>query len=75
MGDLPRSGARRLAFAVALLASAAIYAYSLFGIAATGSTLRAATDRQAPDRPVPVSYERANDDCEEWTGEVRGVRL
>ncbi len=74
MGDLLRSHARRLAFAVALLASAAIYAYSLLGIAATETTLRAAADTQAPDRSVAVSYE-TNDDCEGWTGEAGRVRL
>jgi hypothetical protein len=51
-----RSRARRPAFLVALLASAAAYAYSLFGIAATGDELRSAVEAQSAKRAVAVSY-------------------
>jgi hypothetical protein len=56
----------RTAFLVALLVSAAVYAYSLAGIAATGDELRSAVSAQATERPTPVSYRTWDDgkgDC------------
>jgi hypothetical protein len=47
---------RRTAFLVALLVSAAVYAYSLAGIAATGDELRSAVSAQTAERSTPVSY-------------------
>jgi lipopolysaccharide export LptBFGC system permease protein LptF len=51
-----RSRIRRPAFLVALLVSAAAYAYSLLGIAATGDELRSAVEAQSAKRAVAASY-------------------
>jgi hypothetical protein len=51
----------RPAFLVALLVSAAVYAYSLFGIAATGEELRSAVQAESAARPVPVTYRTWDD--------------
>jgi hypothetical protein len=69
---------RRTAFVVALLASAAVYAYSLVGIAATGDDLRSAVSAQATDRAAPVSYRTWDDgrgDCPASAEPVSSVRL
>ena len=60
------SRVRRPAFLVALLVSAALYAYSLVAIASTGSELRSAVSAQAGDRSTNVSYRppsQDHDDC------------
>ena len=60
------SRVRRPAFVLALLVSAALYAYSLVGIAGTGNELRSAVSAQGSARSTPVSYERPSqdrDDC------------
>lgn len=60
------SRVRRPAFVLALLVSVALYAYSLAGIAGTGSELRSAVSEQVSARSAPVSYERPSqdyDDC------------
>lgn len=60
------SRVRRPVFLLSLLVSAALYAYSLAGIAGTESKLRSAVRSQGSDRSTPVSYERPaqdHDDC------------
>jgi hypothetical protein len=60
------SRVRRAAFLLALLVSTVLYAYSLVGIAGTGSELRSAVRAQASDRSASVSYQPASqnhDDC------------
>jgi hypothetical protein len=60
------SRVRRPAFLLALLVSAALYAYSLLGIAGTESDLRSAVRAQTSERWTPVSYPQSNqshDDC------------
>lgn len=56
------SRVRRPAFLLALLVSAALYAYSLAGIADTGGALRSAVKAQPNDRPTPVSYQQPSQD-------------
>jgi hypothetical protein len=59
---------RRAAFLVALLVSAAAYAYSLAAIAGTGSELRSYVSERPVERSAPVSYHPATDsreDCPE----------
>jgi hypothetical protein len=60
------SRVRRPAFLLALLVSAALYAYSLAGIAGTGGQLRSAVSAQVSARSTPVSYQpesQAGYDC------------
>jgi hypothetical protein len=60
------SGVRRAAFLVALLMSAAAYAYSLGAIAGTGGELRSAVRAQSAERSAPVVYRPAtghHEDC------------
>jgi hypothetical protein len=57
---------RRAAFLVALLVSAAAYAYSLAAIAGTGSELRSYVSERSVERSAPVSYHSETDtrgDC------------
>jgi hypothetical protein len=51
------SRVRRYALLVALLASAALYAYAVAGIAGTGGDLRAAAIAERSERAVPAAYE------------------
>lgn len=51
------SPVRRAAFLVALLVSAVVYAYSLAGIAGTGSELRSLVRAQSVERSAPVTYQ------------------
>ena len=53
------SRVRRAAFLVALLLSAAAYAYSLGGIIGTGSELRSVVNAQSVERSAPVVYDPA----------------
>jgi hypothetical protein len=53
------SRVRRAAFLVALLLSAAAYAYSLGGIIGTGSELRSVVNAQSVERSAPVVYHPA----------------
>jgi hypothetical protein len=48
---------RRPALLVALLASAALYAYAVAGILGAGGDLRAAAIAQRSERAVPAAYE------------------
>jgi hypothetical protein len=69
---------QRTAFLVALLVSAAVYAYSLLGIAATGDELRSAVSAQATERSTPVSYRTWEDgtgDCPASAEPDSSVRL
>jgi hypothetical protein len=50
------SRVRRPAFLIAFLVSAALYAYSLVGIAGTESQLRSAVSAQPSERSTAVSY-------------------
>jgi hypothetical protein len=54
-------GLRRLGFVMALLVSAATFAYSLTGIVSAGDDLRSARATQAKERQAPVSYERCRE--------------
>ena len=54
-------GLRRLGFVLALVFSAATFAYSLTGIVSAGDDLRADRARQGKERPAPVSYERCRE--------------
>jgi hypothetical protein len=55
------SAARRAVFLVALLVSAAAYAYSLAAIAGTGSELRSFVSARSVERSAPVVYHPATD--------------
>ena len=60
------SRVRRPAFLLALLVSAALYAYSLAGIAGTQSDLRSAVKSRESERLAPVSCgspSHGHDDC------------
>ena len=60
------SRVRRAAFAIALLVSAAVYAYSLAGIMGTGSELRSLVSAQSIERSAPVVYQpktETHEDC------------
>ena len=58
-------GLRRLAFVLALLFSAATFAYSLTGIVSAGGELRSVRATQAKERPAPVSDERCREQRDE----------
>ena len=65
---------RRAAFLVALVVSAAVYAYSVAGIMGTGSELRSVVSARSVERSAPVSYHPATDrdrDCPYSTGASR----
>jgi hypothetical protein len=65
---------RRAAFLVALVVSAAVYAYSVAGIMGTGSELRSVVSARSVERAAPVSYHPATDrdqDCPYSTGASR----
>jgi hypothetical protein len=69
---------QRTAFLVALLVSAAVYAYSLLGIAATGDELRSAVSAQTTEQSTPVSYRTWDDgrgDCPASAEPDSSVRL
>jgi hypothetical protein len=72
-----RSRAQRLAFLVALLVSAAAYANSLLGIAATGDELRSAVEAQSAKRAVAASYRALDtgDGCPASAERTPSVRL
>ena len=53
------SRVRRAAFLVALLVSAAAYAYSVGGIMGTGSELRSVVSAESVERSAPVMYRSA----------------
>lgn len=60
------SRVRRAAFVVALVVSAAVYAYSVAGIMGTGSELRSVVSAQSGERSAPVIYHPATErdrDC------------
>ena len=62
----PRAtGLRRLGFVLALLFSAATFAYSLTGIVSAGGDLPSAAVPAAKERPAPVSYERCREHRDE----------
>ena len=68
------SRVRRAAFLVALLVSAAAYAYSVAGIMGTGSELRSVVSAQSVGRSAPVIYHPATEryqDCPYSTGASR----
>jgi hypothetical protein len=50
------SRVRRAVFLVALLVSAAVYAYSVAGIMGTGSELRSVVSAESAERSAPVLY-------------------
>jgi hypothetical protein len=65
------SRVRRHAFLLSLLVSAALYAYSLAGIAGTEGQLRSAVSAQVRERSTPVSYQPASQadyDCPDRAG-------
>lgn len=55
------SRVRRAAFVVALLVSAAVYAYSLSAIAGTGGELRSLVKAESVERSTPVMYRPATE--------------
>jgi hypothetical protein len=55
------SRVRRGAFLVALLVSAAVYAYSLSAIAGTGGELRSLVKAESVERSAPVIYRPATE--------------
>jgi hypothetical protein len=55
------SRVRRAAFLVALLVSAAVYAYSLSAIAGTGGELRSLVKGRSVERSAPVMYHPATE--------------
>jgi len=60
------SRVRRAAFLVALLVSAAVYAYSVAGIMGTGSQLRSVVSAESAERSAPVLYRppgETHEDC------------
>ena len=57
----PHSPVRRATFLVALLVSAAAYAYSLAAIAGTGSELKSFVSARSVERSAPVVYHPATD--------------
>lgn len=59
-----QSRVRRAAFPVALLVSAAVYAYSLAGIMGTGSELRSLVSARSVERSAPVVYRPATESRE-----------
>jgi hypothetical protein len=68
------SRVRRAAFVVALLVSAAVYAYSVAGIMGTGSELRSVVSAQSVERSAPVTYHSAtgrHQDCPYSAGASR----
>jgi hypothetical protein len=72
------SRVRRPAFLLALLVSAALYAYSLLGIAGTETQLRSAVSAQGSERAAPVSYRPASQahyDCPDRAGDSPALRL
>jgi hypothetical protein len=72
------SRVRRPAFLLSLLVSAALYAYSLAGIAGTEGKLRSAVKAQASERSTPVSYQQpsqAQDECPARDDAAPAVRL
>jgi hypothetical protein len=52
---------RRAAFLVALVVSAAVYAYSVAGIMGTGSELKSVVSAPSVERSAPVSYQPATE--------------
>ena len=68
------SRVRRAAFAIALLVSAAVYAYSLAGIVGTGGELRSLVNARSVERSAPVVYRPAtgtDEDCPYQAGAGR----
>ena len=59
------SRVRRAAFLVALLVSAAVYAYSVAGIMGTGSELKSAVSAERVGRSAPVLYHPPGDTGED----------
>ena len=58
------SRVRRAAFLVALVVSAAVYAYSVAGIMGTGNELRSVVSARSVERSAPVIYHPDRDqDC------------
>ncbi len=55
------SRVRRAAFLVALLVSAAVYAYSLSAIAGTGGELRSLVKARSVERSAPVVYHQGTE--------------
>jgi hypothetical protein len=54
------SRVRRAAFVVALVVSAAVYAYSVAGIMGTGGELRSVVRAQSVERSAPAVYQPAS---------------
>lgn len=60
------SRVRRVAFLVALVVSAAVYAYSVAGIMGTGSELRSVVSAESAERSEPAVYRsrsETREDC------------
>lgn len=72
------SRVRRAAFVVALLVSAAVYAYSVAGIMGTGSELRSVVNARPAESLAPVVYHpgaETHGDCPDRADADRRVEL
>ena len=69
------SRVRRAALLVALLVSAAAYAYSLAGIAGTGSKLESAVSAGSGERSAPVVHRSASETHEDCPGRAEADRV
>ncbi len=69
------SRVRRAAFLVALLMSAAVYAYSVAGIMGTGSELRSVVSARSAERSAPVMYRPATETHENCPARAAAERV
>jgi hypothetical protein len=69
------SRVRRAAFAVALVVSAAVYAYSVAGIMGTGSELRSVVSARSAERSAPVVYRPATEAHEDCPAQAAAERV
>jgi len=69
------SRVRRAAFLVALLVSAAVYAYSVAGIMGTGSELRSVVSARSVERSAPVVYHQRTETHENCPGQADADRV
>ena len=69
------SRVRRAAFLVALVVSAAVYAYSVAGIMGTGSELRSVVSARSAERLAPVVYRPATQTHENCPAQAAAERV
>ena len=66
---------RRAVFLVALVVSAAVYAYSVAGIMGTGSELRSVVSARSVERSAPVVYHPATETHENCPDQAAAERV